>query len=675
MATTPTEGLQGEQAVLQPHTPGKRAGITLRAWIIGLLLIPLLVFWVEYTEIVAAGPDLAAMSLPMAVVFALLVLIPINLLVQRWSPRLALTQVELMFIYIMNVIAVYISGIGMMQFLNPPLVGWSYFATKDNKWATSWSRYIRHWAVVNDPAAIKDYYAGRTTLFTPEHLAAWAVPITVWTGFILVLVFCFYCIATLVRRQWIEREKLIFPIVQIPLEITRDGGNTPLWRNRLLWIAVAISAVLESLASIHYTISPTFPYVPIKPSEPPFNLGQYPTQPPWNAIGYTTVSFFPLVIGLTYLLSLDVSFSCWFFYLFTKIESVAATALGFRDPGAGPALSRMPYAGEQGVGAFVGLALFSLWLARPYLRETFRHAFRGDKTLDDRDEPMSFRTAYVGLLVSSVLLVGFAMALGLSLTTSLLFWGLFLLLALTFTRIRAEAGLPWGQGPYTLSHATLVGFGGTQAFTGQEMTGFSFLRWFDADWRCLTQPAEIEAMKIADSTGPRLMNPRHLTLAIFVAVVWGSLASWGSSLGIYYHYGAASAKVNDWRTGQGHYAFDELQGWLNNLKPVDSARIGGAVVGFIIVSLLSLLRTQFTWWPLHPIGYAVGNTDTMTWIWFPMLLGWLFKKLILRYGGIKIYRQALPFFIGLVLGDYASSGLWALYFLTTGHAGYRTFPI
>ena len=53
---------------------------------IGLLLIPLLVFWVEYTESVASGPDLAAMSLPMAVVFALLVLIPVNLLVKR-SPR------------------------------------------------------------------------------------------------------------------------------------------------------------------------------------------------------------------------------------------------------------------------------------------------------------------------------------------------------------------------------------------------------------------------------------------------------------------------------------------------------------------------------------------------------------------------------------------------------------
>ena len=95
----------------------------------------------------------------------------------------------------------------------------------------------------------------------------------------------------------------------------------------------------------------------------------------------------------------------------------------------------------------------------------------------------------------------------------------------------------------------------------------------------------------------------------------------------------------------------------------------------MIVGALSVLRTRFVWWPLHPIGYAVGNTDTMTWIWFPTLLGWLFKTLILRYGGINLYRSALPFFLGLVLGDYAISGLWALFFLATGLPGYRTFPI
>ncbi len=668
---TPQVTADTEQRPERPEMP-RTAPSTARAWVIGLLLIPLLVFWVEYTEIVAEGPDLAAMSLPMAVVFALLLLIPLNLLVRRFAPRAALTQAELLLIYSMNVIAVYIGGIGSMQFLTPGLVGWKHFATPENKWA-DWFDLVRAWAVPN-PSVVPAYYAGKASFFTPSILAGWAGAIGIWTVFLLVLLSCFYCIATLVRRQWVENEKLIFPIVQIPLEITRDGGDSPLWRNRLFWIGAGLPVVLESLAAIHFTLSPLVPYFPIKP-EAALELDTNITTPPWNAMGYTTLAFYPLVIGLTFLLSLDVSFSCWFFYLFTKAESIGATAFGFRDPGAGPALSRIPYISEQGVGAFVGLALFSLWLARPHLRATWRRAFRGDRTVDDSDEPLTYRAAWLGLFVTAAALVGFGVALGLSPLVSVLFFGLFLLLALCFTRIRAEAGLPWGQGPWGLSHGTLVNFGGTQSFSAQDLTAFAFLRWFDADMRCLAQPAELEAMKMASASQPRPLNPRHLTAALFAAAVVGALAAWASCLGLYYHYGADSARLDQWRSAQGHYPFDDLQGWLNNATPVDRPRITAAVVGLVVVAVLSALRTRFVWWPLHPIGYAVGNTDTMTWIWFPTLLGWLFKTTILRYGGVKLYRQALPFFLGLVLGDYAVSGVWALVFLAFHLHGYRTFPI
>ena len=655
----------------EPSLP-RWTGITVRAWVIGLLLIPVLDFWLEYTEIIAQGPDMAAMSLPMTVLFALLVLVAINLLVKRIKPAWALSQAELLFIYTMNTVAIYIGGIGMMQFLTPILVGWKHFQTPQNKW-NAWEHFVPRWAVP-DPAVIPAYYKGQASFFDPVVLAGWAQPIAVWTGFIFTMLFCFYCIASLLRKQWVERERLIFPIVIIPLEITRDGGSTPLWRNKILWLGVAIPAVLESMAAIHFTMVPTFPYFPIKP-QPSLQLETGITAPPWNAVGSTVMTFYPLVIGLSYLLSLDVSFSCWFFYLLTKLQNVAATAFGFRDPGAGPTLAHMPYITEQSVGAFLGLALFSLHLARPQLAEAWRKAFRHDSTVDDSAEPLSYRFAYLGLFASFVLLVGFTTAMGLSLLVSLVFWCLFLLLALAFTRIRAEAGLPWGFAPYGIAHGNIINFGGTESFTPRELTAFSFVRWFDADWRCLSQPAQFEALKIADSALPRPMNPRHLTLAIFAAILVGTLAAWVSCLGIYYHYGADSAIANTWRTSQGHYGFDELQGWLNTSHPIDAGRISGAAVGFAVVILLGFLRTQFTWWPLHPIGYAVGGTETMNWTWFPVLLGWLAKSLILRYGGVKLYRQALPFFIGLVLGDYGISGLWALYFLTTGHAGYRTFPI
>jgi hypothetical protein len=39
-------------------------------------------------------------------------------------------------------------------------------------------------------------------------------------------------------------------------------------------------------------------------------------------------------------------------------------------------------------------------------------------------------------------------------------------------------------------------------------------------------------------------------------------------------------------------------------------------------------------------------------------LGWLIKALLLRYGGLRSFRGAVPFFVGLVVGDMLSEGLW-----------------
>ncbi len=51
----------------------------------------------------------------------------------------------------------------------------------------------------------------------------------------------------------------------------------------------------------------------------------------------------------------------------------------------------------------------------------------------------------------------------------------------------------------------------------------------------------------------------------------------------------------------------------------------------------------------------------------------MIKGIILKYGGIKTYRLMMPFFLGLILGEFASAGLWVIIDGLTGITGHVIF--
>jgi hypothetical protein len=664
---TPTVESERAESRARPRWAPIRA----RAWIVGLLLVPLLNYASEYTEIVSQGPSLVSMSLPVGCAFVLLVLVGVNLLLKRFVPKAAFTQAELLLVFFMNSVSIGIGGIGWMQILTPSLVGWFHFADNVNHW-NLWHYMLRPWAVVSTDV-IPGYYTGGMNWYARKVLLGWAAPIAVWSGFIAAFYCAMFCIAVLVRRQWVENERLSFPIVQIPLAITENGGDTPLWRNRMLWAGVIIPVLLETLNTLHYTLYPTLPSVDLK-GDAGNQIDNLFTQPPLNGMGGTYMSFYPVVIGLTYLLPVDVSFSCWFFYLMTKVENIMTVVFGFRSGGAGPTEAAFPFVNEQAIGAFVGLALLAIYWGRPAFRASFRRAFLGDRTVDETDEPIGYRAAYLGLLAATCVLIAFGMALGLSLLVSAEFFLLFLIMVLAVTRIRAEAGMPWVFGPDHGVHYALTNFGGTAAFKPQELVALSQLSWTTTDWRCLPQAHQLEAMKLAGSPEGLRINPRLVLAAVIIATIVALASGWINCLNIYYTYGGDTARLESWRTQLGNYPYQDLQDWLNHRKFPLEGRLAGAVFGVVVVAILSFFRTRFYWWPFHPMGYAVANTGTMPGIWMPMLIGWLAKSLIVRYGGVRGYRIGLPFFLGLMIGEYAMAGILAIISIVTKSPGYRTFP-
>jgi len=410
------------------------------------------------------------------------------------------------------------------------------------------------------------------------------------------------------------------------------------------------------------------------------DLQPYFTDPPWNAIGYTPVSFYPFVIGIAYLLSLDVVFSGWFFFLVTRAESIFGAATGLREGAAGGAQSIFPYLGHQGAGAFLAIAATSLWLARRYLGEIARTAFgsgrrqagtreagEGDGepggtvvcrlSPDDSNEPLPYRWAAIGFLAGFCGLVLFAVAGGMRFWVAILFYALALAYWLAATRIRAETGNAWLFGPEVDANRLMTATFGTSIYLPGDLTTMAFLRSVSSfDLRCITMPHELDGFKMADGVG---ISPRRLVLPMTLAVIVGSLATFWIALAIWYKFGAL-AKTDSWRTLQGKAPWETLSHFLTTPGKPDQPGSMAVLAGFAITVALSFLRMRLTWWPFHPVGYALANTSTMASTWVPFLIAWLCKSLVLRYGGMRLYRRSLPFFLGLILGDFLNGGFWTL---------------
>ena len=144
------------------------SGITLRALLIGTVLIIGNAYWLAYAaEMIQPQFLLNFVSLFFNAVFTLFAVIGFNLAWKKLSPRSALTAQELLVIYIMVVMVSTIGGHSMMTFLIGTLAHPFRFATIENEWANLFWRYIPTWFVPED-AALDAYFKGGLELLPPK---------------------------------------------------------------------------------------------------------------------------------------------------------------------------------------------------------------------------------------------------------------------------------------------------------------------------------------------------------------------------------------------------------------------------------------------------------------------------------------------------------------------------
>lgn len=658
-----------------PSRPGvwgrtRAAGVTPRALLLGIAFTILVDLWIHWAELVMGGGQghsaLANTSIPVGAFSILFLLSGVSLLLRALAPGLALAPGEMLVIYVMMTTSTVLSSSGQLHFVIPTVAAAWHYATVENGWAGIFHRFVPDWMAQKNPEVLRGFYEGKTAV----PVALWLPQMAAWLGFMLTLAFATLCIAAILRRQWVERERLAFPTVALPLALLEPG--TPVFRSGLFWLGFALPFGVSGLN----TIALNAPAVPLANLRANLDLQTFLTQPPWNAIGYTPLSFYPFVIGIAYFIPVDVTFSCWFFFLLTRAERIVGSAAGIDAGTTGANRATFPFLGEQGAGAFLALTLVSLWLARGYLKDVFARAFGEPSSLDDADEPLSYRTAVIGLLVCGAILVGFCVVAGMQPFVALLLVLLALCYMIAATRIRAETGNAWLYGPELDVNALMTRTLGTGFMTPADLTILAYLRpaLANFDLRCMAMPHQLDAFKMSEQVGAYAGDgrPRRaLVFAIVLATLVGVTVSFLIALAIWHGFGA-EAKTDAWRTSQGRVPFDNLVSLLRNPAAPDVRGMAAVAFGFVVTATLMIVRTRVVWWPLHPVGYAIANTNTMTATWLPFFLAWLFKVLALRYGGARFYRLSLPFFLGLIAGDLVAGGFFTAFGAFTG---FNVYPM
>ncbi|MBM3216644.1 hypothetical protein FJZ36_17235 [Candidatus Poribacteria bacterium] len=591
----------------------------LRVLIPLVLLIPINSVWMMRASLWNAGYP-TTVSLYYNCILYLFVLVVANGLASRLSPRRALSPRDITTIYAGIAVASAINGLDMLQLIGSLVAGPHALATPENDWLGLFGKYLPAWGIVADRGALTHYVAGESTFYMMAHIRAWLSPVLAWSAFTICLCLMMLGMTLLLNARWVAHERLSFPVIQLPLAMVEGS----LFRAPVMWVGFAVGAIMATMNGLHFF----YPMIPTVGR--PIDLSRLFTEKPLNAIDWLPVAAHPFAVGLGFLIPLELSFSCWFFYFFWKLERVAAAASGIRATG-------FPFIDEQTTGAYIAFGAVSLWSARHEVKRALR--FRSS----DRDGDGSARMGAVALVLGTVGVGIFSARAGLLPVAFLLFFGFYALLSVAIGRLRAELGAPVHDLHFAGPERMMVSVLGSRFANPREMTVLSMFWFFNRAYRSHPMPTILEGYKLADRVDS---DSRRHTTAIVVAIVLGTLAGFWGHLHSAYRFGTST------RFWPANEAYGRLARWLDTPTGFDPSMAGAYGVGALVVILLSVARTRFLSFPFHPVGFVVSSSWGMNPFWFSIFISWAIKSMLLRTGGIGLYRRVVPLFLGAILGEF-----------------------
>jgi hypothetical protein len=228
--------------------------------------------------------------------------------------------------------------------------------------------------------------------------------------------------------------------------------------------------------------------------------------------------------------------------------------------------------------------------------------------------------------------------------------------AVVMARATAEGGLPMTEGCFTpLDISSLVI--APRSLGPHNLTAVAFFdSFYTRDLRGGLLPTLLDSQKIGDLMG---LSRRTVLVAFVVAVVLAIPVSAAIQMPIIYRHGALTLWSHFERQNALQF-FEENSAHLQGEHVYTSGSLICFITGAVITAWLGAMRVRFAGWPFLPLGYALSTSWGVLTFWFPMLVAWVVKSLIVRYGGMRLYARLRPMFLGMIFGEFTTAVCWAL---------------
>ncbi len=632
----------------------KLYSVSLRSVLIGLLCVILLCLVTPYNDYYLRGTFVSGNHFPIGAFFLFCLLSLLTAICHFNKFHWKLSPSELITIWCMMTVAAGIPSAGFIRYHLWMLVSPYYFATPENDWKSLFFHYLPESVMVVDPKAVKYFYEGLPT-GKPIPWIFWVKPALAWCLYAFLTFTSLTCLSVVLRKQWVEHERFAFPLVKLPTEMSAVPAIgkqiNSFFRTPSMWIGAAFPVLIHLLNGLERHF-PNLPSIPLH-----FNLDTLLVDKPWSAMRPVSIMVYPSIIGFTYLLSLDVSFSFWFFYLIYKLQSTIVLASGV-------SFSGWTLANRQEMGGYIALVIFVFWLARRHIWSVITKALDLQNKIDDSNEPLTYRWALIGLILTTYLIALMSSMIGLSFWLAISVMVCFYMMAIVLTWMVTDGGFLFLLAIFRPSDYLMVAFGSSN-FNPRNHTILTFEKTMMFDLREFIMPHVMNGFKASD---PVRLHRRKLMGVMFLSMLVGLIVAYYAGLMTWYKKGGNN--MGYWPDPE---PWNRLVTYINFPKETDWLELSFVGIGTTFMGLLIFMRYRFLWWRVHPLGYAMTTSWAPFTMWSSFFIGWFSKTIILRIGGIKLFRQFQPFFLGMVFGETMIGGVWIIIGLFT-KISYRLMP-